>query len=136
MSQSLDPFFNDMKKIAFTSLILIISVAASATSPDITGRYRCTGDDFLNHTTFDEPSTLKKTGDTYTFEWHNKNIVFNGTAIRLGETISAIFWSPTIPTATPGVVTYHILPNGDLKGKWTIKEGQVTGNEYCQKLAP
>lgn len=114
--------------------ILLVSYCVSAASFEITGKYRCTGEDFLNHTTFDEPTVLKKTGSTYTFEWMNHNILFKGTAILLDHTLSAVFWTPTIPGATPGIVTYKILPNGDLQGHWTIEGGQITGKEYCKKL--
>lgn len=101
---------------------------------NLTGKYRCTGEDFLNNSTFDEPTTLTKTGGTYLFEWQNKNVKFHGTAILLDQTLSAIFWAPTIPAATPGIVAYKVLPNGDLQGRWSLKNGQITGKEFCKKL--
>lgn len=117
----------------FTVFCLLL-LSATSYGLDISGQYRCTGEDFLNKTTFDEPTTVEKKGDTYLFKWLNKGIWFHGSAILLNNTIAAIFWSPTFPNITPGVVTYQVLPNGDLKGKWTVRDGKVTGNEYCVKL--
>jgi hypothetical protein len=120
-----------LRLVILFSVFLPISIASAI---DLEGKYRCTGEDFLNQSTFDEPTVLKKSGQTYTFEWQNKNLKFMGTAIRLENTLSAIFWVPTIPSATPGVVTYKILPNGDLEGRWTIRNGEITGKEYCKRL--
>lgn len=120
--------------IILCAVLLPINFAKATIN--LEGNYRCTGEDFLNQSTFDEPTVLKKSGQTYTFEWQNKKLKFMGTAILLDNTLSAIFWTPTIPTATPGVVTYKILPNGDLEGRWTIKNGAITGREYCKKITP
>lgn len=114
--------------------ILTFFYCITAFSADITGKYRCTGEDFLNQSTFDEPTVLTKTGGTYTFEWLNHNLLFKGTAILLDKTLSAIFWAPSIPGSTPGIVTYKILPNGDLQGLWSVRGGEVIGKEYCKKL--
>lgn len=105
----------------------------ASTTPDITGRYRCVGEDFLNKTTFDEPTEVTRSGDTYFFKWVNKNLEFDGTGILNDGMVSAIFWAKDIE-AIPGVVAYRVLPNGDLKGKWTIKRSQKQGNEYCHKI--
>ncbi len=122
-----------LRLLILCSILLPICLTNAAIN--LEGKYRCTGEDFLNNSTFDEPTILKKSGQTYTFEWQNKNLKFMGTAILLENTLSAIFWIPTIPSATPGVVTYKILPNGDLAGRWTTRNGQITGKEYCKKLS-
>lgn len=95
--------------------------------------YQCQGEDFLNRSTFDEPTRLTKTGTTYSFVWMNKQTAFYGTSILLDDTLSSVFWTPKEPTLA-GLVTYKILPNGDLKGRWTIKGSQISGDEYCKKL--
>ncbi|MBA2654783.1 MAG: hypothetical protein H0U71_06925 [Gammaproteobacteria bacterium] len=121
-----------MKK--FISLLILFSALnVHANSIDLTGHYRCQGNDFLNHSTFDEPTVVTKTGETYLFTWINKNLVFYGTAILQDNVISSVFWTPTHLNA-PGVVTYRVLPNGDLKGKWSIKDSRMVGDEYCTKL--
>lgn len=114
--------------------LLLLLNGTNVYSVDISGKYRCTGTDFLNHGTFDEPTEVKKTGQTYSFHWTNKKLHFYGTAIVYNSHVSSLFWTPTLPNATPGVVYYDILPNGDLKGRWTIKNSDQTGEEYCQKL--
>lgn len=120
-----------MKKLIFF-LILLFQVSQSP-ALDISGRYRCRGNDFLNHTTFDEPTVVIKTGETFLFTWINKNLAFNGTGILQERTVSTVFWTPS-NMASPGVVTYQVLANGDLKGKWTIKDSKIIGDEYCEKL--
>ena len=107
---------------------------AFADNIDISGNYRCRGDGFLTHSKFDEPTVVTKTGDTFNFKWTNKNTVFYGTGILQKQQLAIIYWLPANP-AIAGVVTYQILPNGDLSGKWTEKGAEVTGNEYCEKLA-
>lgn len=120
--------------IVYLLLYLFFFAAASQAQPSVLeGQYRCTGHDFLNKTTFDEPTTLTKKGDTYSFVWKNNNIVFYGTAILQANTLSSVFWTLS-NMSTPGVVTYQVLPNGDLKGKWTIKESRQVGDEYCYRV--
>jgi hypothetical protein len=124
---------NFIKQVSCLILLFLAFSALGNYSSDISGHYLCKGEDFLNNTTFDEPTSVIKTGNTYFFTWINKDLTFYGTAILQNKTISAVFW--TISNANlPGVVTYQVLPNGDLKGKWTVKGAKVTGNEYCKKL--
>src|SRR5687767_12089605 len=82
-----------MKKL-IGKLVLVITLLYIEVSfaLDITGHYQCRGHNFLNNTTFDEPTVVKKTGDTFLFTWVNKNIIFNGTAILQGNTLSTVFW--------------------------------------------
>lgn len=100
---------------------------------ELLGHYRCTGSDFLTHTQFDEPTMVEKKGDLFFFTWINKNKLFYGKAVRSENVLSAIFWNST-NDLDAGVVTYHILANGDFKGKWAHKNSHQMGDEYCVKL--
>jgi|LakMenEpi03Aug12_release.lakeMendotaPanAssembly.Ray.scaffolds.fasta_scaffold570961_2 hypothetical protein len=123
-----------MNKIVLLLCLLSSQFVQAASLPlDISGKYRCQGHDFLNNTTFDEPSSVVKTGDTFLFTWKNNNLIFHGTGILQNRTLSVVFWN-LANMSVPGVVTYEVLPNGDLKGKWTIKESNKVGDEYCTKL--
>jgi hypothetical protein len=122
-----------------TFLALLGSFQANAITPganvaNIPGDYRCRGDDFINHKKFDEPTVVTQTGETYHFIWQNDSMLFHGTGILHNQQLSIVYWVP-INSSNIGVVTYQVLPNGDLSGKWTTKNGQITGKEYCEKIS-
>lgn len=121
-----------ISELCFASLIIVLQ-ANAAEVPDITGKYRCQGDDLFTQGTFDEPTVITKTGDTYHFLWQNKSVLFQGNGILLNNQLSIVYWVDQNPKDF-GVVSYQILQNGDLKGKWTPRNGQKTGNEFCQKI--
>lgn len=123
------------KQLFLTLLVyLAVDIVNAAQSPIVlTGNYRCKGDNIFNSGKFDEPTTVTKTGDTYHFIWQNGPLTFHGNGILQNNQLAIIYWVPINPAQT-GVVTYQILPNGDLSGRWTTRGGMKTGNEYCQKL--
>lgn len=131
-------FFNEVIMSFVTNLIAVafmfFSTALFAiTNVDISGKYRCKGPEFNTGLNFDEPTVVSKTGETYRFEWSNKDILFIGTGILQGKTVSVLFWDSK-HIFSPGIVVYQIQENGDLKGKWTINNLKKIGDEYCEKL--
>jgi hypothetical protein len=99
----------------------------------ITGNFRCKGEDFLNNKKFDEPTVVTKNKETYHFIWKNGSITFHGTGILHQQQLAIAYWNPA-NLADMGVVTYLVLANGDLSGRWTTKKRQITGKEYCEKI--
>lgn len=122
-----------MKKTPTIFVLCLASLSVFAQTEDnLPGHYRCVASNLTSNIKNIEEATVEKTGDTYKFTWVTKdNKIFYGTGILSGENISIVFWNRG---GMKGVVTYHIETSGNLTGKWTLSDSNLTGDEFCERL--
>lgn len=123
-----------MKGMITTALYLFsISVFADT---NIVGSYNCQRTDASGAST-SYPMSIKKTADTYTFEWDDSsgNPGMYGTGImhpNVTTMVSTSFWDITNSDVS-GVMLYAIKPDGSLQGSWIMQSGKSSGTEVCKK---
>jgi hypothetical protein len=96
--------------------VLTFTVRAdSASEPDLTGYYLCSGKNF-DGTTYDGVVEITKDNGAFQLQWLiEDDVVAVGMGIRQGDVLAVAYYS-----ALPGVVAYRIEPNNKLVGEWTL----------------
>ncbi|MBI2785502.1 MAG: hypothetical protein HYX60_04005 [Legionella longbeachae] len=108
----------------------------STSAPVLTGNYQCQRTDSAN-VMVPYDLTVTKTGDTYTFEWDDKNgnPAIYGTGVihpNLNNVLASSFWDPTKPE-TVGIEMFEIKPDGTLQSNWVLQSQNQLGSETCTK---
>lgn len=121
----------------FVALLLAFPLTLSAnvnpTAP-FKGHYRCKGYDFTTKHNYVQEGDIVKTGDTYSFTRKDpKEGIFYATGITNNDSVSFVFWHEKNKDEI-GIATYQTELNGDLKGKWTMKNAQIVGEEHCVRV--
>lgn len=152
----MEKFLFDMKKrsvcmnVVKSLLLLIILIqlpntlfaaskdATMSTSvPDIEGNYICKGRDPFANSNYVNYFSIKKTGDTYSFNWVDKNgyPTANGTGIstqNLQDKI-AVAYVNMVDNTNTGIIFYKINADGSLTGIWTVRAETSIGTDNCKK---
>lgn len=104
---------------------------------DISGSYRCEGNDFTGKSPYTSPATVTRNGDTFIFQWLNANgYPYNdGTGIynkNTNNVMAVVFWDPSKPDSF-GTLIYQVQSDGSLVGNWVYKGSNQVGTETCTK---
>lgn len=98
------------------------------------GKYICKGYDFETKQPYEERGVLKRTKNTYSFLRSDPHLgVFYATGIVKNSVISFVFWNEK-NNHNFGIASYERLPNGDLKGIWTLKDSTIVGEDNCTRI--
>lgn len=127
--------FNRSVLMALSLLVLSMPVMADV---DITGSYKCSGNDPSDYKDYNSVLIVKNTGQTYDFKWEivDTGERFYGTGLfssTIPEQISVEFWN-TRNLNNSGVIIYNVISNGNLEGTYTYAEKDYIGRENCTKL--
>ncbi len=121
----------------YLALLLIAPLTLSANvkpNAKFEGHYRCKGYDFTTKHYYTQEGDIVKTGDTYSFTRKDpKEGIFYATGIENHSSLSFVFWHEKDKDEI-GVANYQVQLNGDLKGKWTMKNSQVVGEDLCVRV--
>lgn len=119
------------------SAILGLSSAAFAL-PDITGNWKCVGQDPIQKKSVSVTGEITKTGDTYSLvNWKDSdsNEAKSGTGIhnnKMKDSLAVLFWSND-NAENVGFGLYQIQSANKIVGMWTTKNGKVTAKEVCER---
>lgn len=123
-----------IKLIFILTMIPLTTFANDKAPSTIEGKYICKGYDFVLKKPYEEKGELKRTGNTYSFTRTDiSQGIFYATGLVKNSIISFIFWN-TKDTSNFGLASYQLLPNGDLKGNWTVKNSKIVGEDYCKRI--
>jgi hypothetical protein len=121
----------------YAALLLIFPVLLSANvkpNAPFEGHYRCKGYDFTTKRNYIQEGDIVKTGDTYSFTRKDpKEGIFYATGIANNDSLSFVFWHEKDKDEI-GAATYVTQLNGDLKGKWTMKNSQIVAEDHCVRI--
>lgn len=124
-------------KLMIAGAILSLSSAVFAL-PDITGNWKCTGQDPIQKKNVAVSGEIKKTDDTYSLvNWKDEgsNEMRSGTGIhnnKMKDSLAVLFWSND-NAENVGFGLYQIESANKIVGMWTTKNGKVTAKEICER---
>lgn len=109
---------------------------SSSSSLNIVGNYACSGRD-LNGGEYNNLLTVSSTGNTYTFQWNDRNgyPIEYGTGVvnsNLQNLVAVVYWSAK-NLDQKGILAYELKPDGSLQGTWTARMESKIGTETCTR---
>lgn len=135
-----------MKKYFLLILSLIsLSCFAAGKNPDLTGSYTCKGHDPFANIDFQAALVVKKTGETYQFEWDlgEKFGKYLGTGFYVEGinnfipiTVVSLKKSDSNNPYNSELQIYRIGRDGSLSGRWTfLGKDTLSPVETCTKVS-
>ena len=128
-------------RMGLIGLSLVIAstcpLAAYAADTDISGSYKCTGNDPFQKSAYQSDLRIVRLGETFSFKWGVGGNDFGGTGIfskASPNVVAAEFWSPS-NNNNSGVIVYQVLADGTLDGTWAIADQGLIGTESCKKAS-
>jgi hypothetical protein len=130
-----------MKSCIVKTLLAWIAISLSGAlfaSPDISGSWKCSGHDPFKKKEMTSSGEIKKTGDTYSLtNWKEDgaNDLRSGTGLasKKNNSLGVMFWSNDNPEYV-GFGVYEIKSKDKIVGAWTMKNGEVSAEETCERV--
>jgi hypothetical protein len=125
-----------MKYVQATLILCSLTFVAEVYAADVSGIYKCTGNDADASNTYETDLTISKTGDTFHFAWQGAEVKeYSGTGLfskGASNVIASEFWDPKNQNDS-GVIIYNVKSDGKLDGVWAIADKKGIGTETCNK---
>jgi len=133
------------KHLLLVASLLTLSPLAIAKSIDISGNYTCKGLDPFSNTTYQGSLAVKKTNDTFQFNWDlGKSGKYKGTGFYMDGIqdvipVTVISLNKKHDPQNPSnaeLQIYNIGADGSLRGSWTfLGKDKLSPAETCIKAS-
>lgn len=116
-------------------LLLTFIVIATPLFGDVDGKYQVSGFDPYDNTRYTGTADIKQSGQLYHISWNitPPGIVYKGTGIKIGNSISFVFEILRNGKSETGIQTYAINGN-TLAGEWAYLGKDWKGTETLRKI--